>query len=410
MIANYEWAARFRQELTGNILPFWMRHTVDRENGGFYGEVDCDLHVRKDAARTAVINTRILWTFSAAARVLGDPAYRETADWAYDYIVDRFWDKEFGGVYWMLDHLGRPLNIRKQIYAQAFAAYAMAEYFRANGRVEALDWAKQLYRLIEEQSREPEYGGYLEARFRDWTPLEDLRLSEKDLNSPKSMNTHLHVLEGYSNLLRVWPDDGLRDSLKRLLEVTMDRIVDRSTSHFKMFFENDWTSLTDHVSFGHDIEGSWLILEAAEVLGDGPLVERARQLAVRMAQAVYDEGLDTDGSIFYEASHGRLVDPNKHWWAQAEAVVGFYNAYQVSGQEHFRTAAWRAWQYVEDKVVDKVHGEWHAKLKPDGTPWKAEEDPDACLVGAWKCPYHNARVCLEMWGRLSACGGLSGRP
>jgi mannobiose 2-epimerase len=410
MIANYEWAARFRQELTGNILPFWMRHTVDRENGGFYGEVDCDLHVRKDAARTAVINTRILWTFSAAARVLGDSAYRETADWAYEYIVDRFWDKEFGGVYWMLDHLGRPLNIRKQIYAQAFAAYAMAEYFRASGRVEALDWAKQLYRLIEEQSREPEYGGYLEARFRDWTPLEDLRLSEKDLNSPKSMNTHLHVLEGYSNLLRVWPDDGLRDSLKRLLEVTMDRIVDRSTSHFKMFFENDWTSLTDHVSFGHDIEGSWLILEAAEVLGDGPLVERARQLAVRMAQAVYDEGLDTDGSIFYEASHGRLVDPNKHWWAQAEAVVGFYNAYQVSGQEHFRTAAWRAWQYVEDKVVDKVHGEWHAKLKPDGTPWKAEEDPDACLVGAWKCPYHNARVCLEMWGRLSACGGLSGRP
>jgi mannobiose 2-epimerase len=410
MITDREWAARFRQELTGNILPFWMRHTVDRENGGFYGAVDCDLHVDKEAPRTAVINTRILWTFSAAARVLGDPAYRETADWAYDYIVDRFWDKEFGGVYWMLDHLGRPLNIRKQIYAQAFAAYAMAEYFRANGRVEALDWAKQLYRLIEEQSREPEYGGYLEARFRDWTPLEDLRLSEKDLNSPKSMNTHLHVLEGYSNLLRVWPDDGLRDSLKRLLEVTMDRIVDRSTSHFKMFFENDWTSLTDHVSFGHDIEGSWLILEAAEVLGDGPLVERARQLAVRMAQAVYDEGLDTDGSIFYEASHGRLVDPNKHWWAQAEAVVGFYNAYQVSGQEHFRTAAWRAWQYVEDKVVDKVHGEWHAKLKPDGTPWKAEEDPDACLVGAWKCPYHNARVCLEMWGRLSACGGLSGRP
>jgi mannobiose 2-epimerase len=409
MITDREWAARFRQELTGNILPFWMRHTVDRENGGFYGAVDCDLHVDKEAPRTAVINTRILWTFSAAARVLGDPAYRETADWAYDYIVDRFWDKEFGGVYWMLDHLGRPLNIRKQIYAQAFAAYAMAEYFRANGRVEALDWAKQLYRLIEEQSREPEYGGYLEARFRDWTPLEDLRLSEKDLNSPKSMNTHLHVLEGYSNLLRVWPDDGLRDSLKRLLEVTMDRIVDRSTSHFKMFFENDWTSLTDHVSFGHDIEGSWLILEAAEVLGDGPLVERARQLAVRMAQAVYDEGLDTDGSIFYEASHGRLVDPNKHWWAQAEAVVGFYNAYQVSGQEHFRTAAWRAWQYVEDKVVDKVHGEWHAKLKPDGTPWKAEEDPDACLVGAWKCPYHNARVCLEMWGRLSACGGLSGR-
>jgi mannobiose 2-epimerase len=410
MITNAEWAARCRQELTGNILPFWMRHTVDRENGGFYGAIDCDLQVDRQAPRAAVINARILWTFSAAARVLGETAYRETADWAYRYIVDKFWDKEYGGVYWMLDYQGNPISDRKQIYAQAFAAYGMAEYFRATGHAESLEWAKQLYRLIEEKSGEPEYGGYLEARARDWSALEDLRLSDKDLNSPKSMNTHLHVLEAYTNLLRVWDDPGLRASLKRLLEVTMDRIVDNSTGHFKMFFENDWTSLTDHVSFGHDIEGSWLIQEAAEVLGDDDLLERARDLAVRMAQAVYDEGLDKDGSLFYEASHGKLVDPNKHWWAQAEAVVGFYNAYQVSGQEHFRTAAYRAWEYIEDKVVDKVHGEWHAKLKPDGTPWKAEDDPDACLVGAWKCPYHNARVCLEMWGRLLACGGLSGRP
>jgi mannobiose 2-epimerase len=315
--------------------------------------------------------------------------------------VDKFWDKEFGGVYWMLDHLGRPLSIRKQIYAQAFAAYGLSEYLRATGRAESLEWAKQLYRLIEEKSGEPEYGGYLEARFRDWSPLEDLRLSDKDLNCPKSMNTHLHVLEAYTSLLRVWDDPGLRASLAELLRVTMDRIVDGGTAHFKMFFDNQWTSLTDHVSFGHDIEGSWLMQEAAEVLGDRALMERARALAVRMALAVYEEGLDKDGSLFYEASHGRLVDPNKHWWAQAEAVVGFYNAWQVSGQERFRLAAWRAWEYIEDKVVDRVHGEWHAKLKPDGTPWKAQDDRDACLVGAWKCPYHNGRVCLEMMERLS---------
>jgi mannobiose 2-epimerase len=227
-----------------------------------------------------------------------------------------------------------------------------------------------------------------------------MRLSEKDLNSPKSMNTHLHVLEAYTNLLRVWDDGGLRASLRRLLEVTLERIVDHRNAHFKMFFDNQWNSLTDHVSFGHDIEGGWLMLEAAETLGDRELIGRARELAVRMAQAVYDEGLDKDGSIFYEASQGRLVDPNKHWWAQAEAVVGFYNGYEVSGQEHFRTAAWRAWEYIENNVVDRVHGEWHAKLRPDGTPWKADEDSDACLVGAWKCPYHNGRVCLEMMARL----------
>jgi mannobiose 2-epimerase len=401
MMTNHEWAARFRQELTGNILPFWMQYTVDRENGGFHGAIDCDLRVDKQAPRASVIHARILWTFSAAARVLRDAAYRETADWAYDYIIDKFRDKEFGGVYWMLDYQGKPISDRKQIYAQAFAAYGMAEYFGATGRAESLECAKQLYRLIEEKSGESEYGGYVEARARDWSPLEDMRLSAKDLNSPKSMNTHLHVLEAYTNLLRVWPDSGLQGSLTRLLKVTMDRIVDNSTGHFKMFFDNRWASMLDHVSFGHDIEGSWLILEAAEVLGDRGLADRARELAVRMAQAVYDEGLDEDGSIFYEASHGRLIDPNKHWWAQAEAVVGFYNAWQVCGDERFRTAAWRAWEYIEDKVVDKVHGEWHAKLKPDGTPWKASEDPDACLVGAWKCPYHNGRVCLEMMARLN---------
>ena len=401
MITNVEWAARFRQELTGNILPFWMCHTVDRENGGFYGEVDCQLNVNRQAPRAAVINSRILWTFSAAARAVGNTAYAEMADRAYAYIVERFWDKQYGGVYWLLDYQGNPMSDRKQIYAQAFAIYGLAEYFRATGRVESLDYAKRLYRMIEEHSAEPEYGGYIEARARDWSALDDQRLSDKDLNSPKSMNTHLHVLEAYANLLRVLPDPSLRAGLKRLIEVTMDRIVGARTAHFKMFFDNQWTSLTDHVSFGHDIEGSWLIQEAAEVLGDAALIERARGLAMRMAQAVYDQGLDSDGSIFYEASHGRLLDPNKHWWAQAEAVVGFYNAYQVSGQEHFRTAAWRAWEYIEDKVVDQVHGEWHAKLKPDGTPWKADEDADACLVGAWKCPYHNGRVCLEMMARLS---------
>ncbi len=398
MITNAAWAARCRRELTGNILPFWMRHAVDRERGGFHGEIDCDLRVNRQAPRASVINSRILWTFSAAARLLGDAAYRETADWAYSYVAGKFWDREFGGVYWMLDYAGNPVSDRKQTYAQAFAAYGMAEYYRATGKAESLEYAKRLYRLIEEMSGEPVHGGYLEARARDWSALEDQRLSGKDPNSPKSMNTHLHVLEAYTNMLRVRDDPGLRVSLKRLLEATLDHIVDGG--HFRLFFDNQWTSLSDHVSFGHDIEGSWLIQEAAEALGEAALLERARALAVRMAAAVYDEGLDRDGSIFYEASQGRLIDPNKHWWAQAEAVVGFYNAWQVCGEERFRTAAYRAWEYIENQVVDKVHGEWHAKLRPDGTPWKAEEDPDACLAGAWKCPYHNSRVCFEMMNRL----------
>ena len=377
-----------------------MRYTVDRENGGFYGTIGCDLTVDQQAPRASVINTRILWTFSAACRLFG-PQYRETADHAYDYIVKKFWDRDHQGVYWLLDDKGNAISGRKQIYAQAFAIYAMAEYFRATGNPESLGLAQHLFRLIEDHSYDPVWKGYVEARSRDWGALDDMRLSEKDLNSPKSMNTHLHVMEAYTNLLRVWKDPELLAKQRELLEVTMSRIVDDATGHFKLFFDNQWNSLTGHVSFGHDIEGSWLILEAAEVLGDPELVDRARRLAIRMAQTVYQQGLDRDGSLFYEAdSNGAMTDPNKHWWAQAEAVVGFYNAYQVSGQECFREAAYRAWEFIEQKVVDKVHGEWHAKLSPQGTPYTEKDDADACLVGPWKCPYHNSRVCYEMLERL----------
>jgi mannobiose 2-epimerase len=394
-------AGRFRAELEDNILPFWIRHTVDREHGGFHGIIHSDLTVDKKAPRAAVINARILWTFSAAARVLGNPQYREMADRAWDYIIHKFWDKLHGGVYWMLDYKGNPISDRKQIYAQAFTVYAMAEYFRATGRTESLDRAKLLFRLIEKHSRDPVFKGYLEACSRDWGALADMRLSEKDLNSPKSMNTHLHVMEAYTTLLRVWRDPELAARQNDLLEVTMDRIVDGAAGHFRLFFDKQWNSLSDHVSFGHDIEGSWLLSEAAEVLGDPVLLACARKTAVRMAEAVRDEGLDRDGSIFYERdSKGEFVDPNKHWWAQAEAVVGFYNAWQLSGQARFLLAAERAWQYIEARIVDKEHGEWLAKLRPDGTPWKEEEDADACLVGPWKCPYHNSRMCFEMMERL----------
>ena len=395
-----EWAARLRKEVAEDILPFWARHAVDRENGGFYGKIDCDLKVDAQAPRAAVINARILWTYAAACRLV-DPQYREIADRAWHYVIDKFWDAEYGGIYWMVDYLGRAVSDRKQIYAQAFAIYAMAEYFRATGNAASLECAKQLFGLIEAHSYDPLHKGYIEACAREWGTLEDLRLSEKDLNSPKSMNTHLHILEAYTNLLRVWRDAGLLARQKELLEVTMDHIIDARTAHFRMFFDMEWNSLTDHISFGHDIEGSWLLVEAAEVVGDPALLERARKLAMRMADAVSREAVDRDGSIFYEAnSAGVLVDPNKHWWAQAEAVVGFYNAFQLSGEERFRDLAYRAWEFIEAKVVDRAHGEWHAKLKPDGTPFSESEDSDACLVGPWKCPYHNSRVCYEMMERL----------
>ncbi|MDE1986728.1 MAG: AGE family epimerase/isomerase [Alphaproteobacteria bacterium] len=398
--ANDLWAGQFRKELVDNILPFWMRHAVDRENGGFYGLIDTDGNINKQAERAAVINTRILWTFSAASRLIGSD-YRETADWAFDYVTRAFWDRKFGGLFWTVDHDGEFVSARKQIYAQAFGIYAFAEYFRATDNAASLDFAKRLFWLIEDHSYDADYKGYFEARDRDWHELEDQRLSEKDLNSPKSMNTHLHIMEGYTNLLRVWRDPSLMAKQSELLRVTMDRIIDSKTGHFKLFFDEDWTKLSGHISYGHDIEGSWLIVEAAEVLGDAALIARAREMAVAMARAVYEQGLDGDGSLFYEAdAAGKLIDAKKHWWAQAEGVIGFYNAFQLSGDPKFLTAARRLWDYIESKIVDRAHGEWQAKLSPEGRPLTTAEDPDACLAGPWKCPYHNARVCFEMMARL----------
>ena len=394
------WSEQIRKELVGDILPFWMRFAVDHENGGFYGTIDCDLNVEKESLRASVINTRILWTFSAASRLIGKD-YEATAAWAYDAVVNTFWDRKYGGLFWTVDYRGNPVSTRKQIYAQAFGIYAFAEHYRATANADSLDFAKRLFWLIEDHGYDADFKGYVEARDREWLPLEDMRLSDKDLNSPKSMNTHLHVLESYTNLLRVWRDPALVARQTELLKLTMDCIVDSSTGHFRLFFDERWNSLSGQVSFGHDIEGSWLLVEAAEVLGDAALIERARTLAMTMAEAVYSQGVDRDGSLFYEADAlGKLIDPKKHWWAQAEAVVGFYNAYQISGESRFLAASHRAWDYIEAKVVDRVHGEWHAKLTPAGVPLSATEDADACLVGPWKCPYHNARVCYEMIERL----------
>lgn len=396
-----DWARRIQKELIGNILPFWMNYSVDRENGGFYGLVDTARRAEKNAARSSVLNTRILWTFSAATHALGG-AYREISERAFTYLMDKFWDHENEGLFWMLDCQGNPVSTRKQTYGQAFGIYALAEFHRATGSAKALERAMRLFQLIEEHSRDRHNGGYREAFGYDWRPLEDMRLSEKDLNCPKSMNTHLHVLEAYTSLLRVTGDAEVHASLADLVNVFVDRIADASAGHLKLFFDEQWKSLSGNVSYGHDIEASWLLVEAAEMLGDEALIARSRDLAIALANSVYRHGLGRDGGVSFEAdAYHAVIDGNKHWWVQAEAVVGFYNAYQICGDQRFLDASRRVWDYIETKVVDRIHGEWHAKLSPEGRPLTEREDPDVCLAGPWKCPYHNARACFEMLARLA---------
>ncbi len=385
------------RDLRGNVLPFWIREAVDEAHGGFLGYVSDEGVALPLAPKGGVLCSRILWTYSAALRRTGEEAHRRMADRAFAYLRDRFWDGEHGGTYWMLDHAGRPLADRKQTYALAFSLYALAEYHRATGSGEALERAIGLHRAIEAHASDSGHGGYWEARARDWGPLEDVRLSDKDLNAPKSMNTHLHVMEAYAGLVRAWDDPGLRERLRTLVALHLDRILDPATSHLVLFFDERWAPVSRAVSFGHDIEAAWLLVEAAEAAGDPALVARAKAAAVRVARATLAEGVDAvHGGVFAERREDGRLDDEKHWWMQAEAVVGFLCAWELAGEEPFLDAAERAWAFVERFLIDRAHGEWRWRVRRNGRPI-----PGLPKVEPWKCPYHNSRVALETADRVA---------
>lgn len=385
----------FQQELN-NILTYWATYTPDEVHGGFYGQLDNLNRPSPEAPKGAVLNARILWTFAAAYSHGQKPAHLAVARRAYAYLTTYFLDKEHGGVYWSVDYRGQPLDTKKQIYALAFSLYGLAEYYRATGEAAALGHAQALFAAIEAHSFDPARGGYLEALARDWQPLGDLRLSAKDANAQKTMNTHLHVLEAYATLYRVWPDARLRQQLKALLLDFADHIIDPKTQHLILFFDESWQPQPGALSYGHDVEAAWLLLEAAETLGEPGLLAHFRQAAVRLAAAAA-EGLGPDGGLSYEREPAGHLNADRHWWVQAEAVVGFYNAYQVSGEKQFRDKSAGAWRFIQQHLLDREQGEWFWGVRPDYSIMPGEDK-----AGLWKCPYHNGRACLEMLRRLQS--------
>jgi len=323
---------RIEDDLRQNVLPFWIDRVVNRDGGTFFGSISNDLTVDPAAERGALLTSRILWTYAAAHASYGDPDYLAMADHAYGDLMSRFHDGVNGGFYWSIAADGAVLRDRKQVYGQAFALYALAEYHGATGKREPLDQAIATFRLIEKHAK-ARHGGYLEAFGRAWEPIADMRLSEVDLNEPKSQNTHLHIMEAYTRLLALWPDPGLKAALLEIVDTMLLRIVDPATGHLGLFFAEDWTPRSDRVSYGHDIEAAWLLVRAAEALGDPGLLSRIKALALKIADVTLREGVDSDGGVFNQGGPQGLTDTNKEWWPQAEAVVGFMDAFRLSGND-----------------------------------------------------------------------------
>lgn len=379
------------------IANWWKRYSLDKDSGGFHGQVDNQASPVSHATKGIVLNTRILWFFSELAaqsqeRVDIDVAYR-----AFDWLKTFFLDRQFGGLYWELDFQGAPIDAKKQIYAQCFGIYALSSYFKLSGDDEALKLAKSLFELVETHARDHTDGGYIEACTRVWGSIEDYRLSDKDLNCPKSMNTHLHVLEAYTALYSVAPDARVEEALRHVLGVFLDKVKGAGKCHLSLFFDIQWQSLDESVSFGHDIEASWLLYEAAEALGDEVITELVKVAAIELAQSCYEKGIASTGFVMDELEpHTGVFGESSHWWVQAEALVGFVNAYQLTGKQHYLDVCQPIWEFILSEHVDD--GEWL---------WQARSQGGNKLhykAGFWKGPYHNGRSMLELQKRLKAIG------
>jgi mannobiose 2-epimerase len=384
-------------ELTGNIIPFWLKRTIDHQFGGFIGRMDHNGIVKEKAPKGLILNARILWTFSAIYQYDPRPEYLHIARRAFEYLTLKFQDTHYGGYYWMLSYRGEPIDIKKKLYGQAFMVYALSEFVRSTGDSMALNLAKALFQIIEKKAKDRKHRGYLESYNRDWTLAEDYRLSDKDMDEKKSMNTHLHLLEAYTNLYRVWKDESVHKALNILINVFMNHIINSNIHCFQLFFDEKWRPKTDCISFGHDIEGSWLLTEAVHELNDRYLIDLVAAESLQMVEATRSSGLDNDGGLFYKGSPRNILDDDKHWWTQAEAVVGFLNAYKLSANTTYLNTAYRCWQFIENYIVDKKHGEWFWSVSRKGKP-----DTNKDKISKWKGPYHNVRACLEILKRLDS--------
>lgn len=379
-------------ELTERILPFWMKLT-DEKYGGIFGQVDYDLHVDEKADKGGIVTARFLWTFSAAYRVTGNEAYLKTAQHLYHFLKERVYDEEFAGLYWLVDYKGNPKDTRKHVYTQSFGVYALSEYFRASKDEDALELAKKLFFLIEDKGFDHDANAYREEFDREWNEVPNEMLSENGLLADITMNTHIHVLEAYTTLYKVWPTEQVKERITNLLHILHEKIYNNETKFLGVFFDKEWNSLIDLKSFGHDIEASWLIDEAIKAIGiENPAFD---QMVLDIAYNIAGCAIEEDGSLINEQA-GNELDRTRIWWVQAEAIVGFYNAYERTKDEKFLTLAEGLWQYIKNHIIDsRENGEWLWAVDPEGAPLNFNVgDP-------WKASYHNGRFCLEIMERVA---------
>lgn len=380
-----------KEHLISDIIPFW-ENLKDETYGGFYGYMDYDLKVDRKAVKGCILNSRITWFFANAYTLLGETELLTYARHGYEFLKNYCMDKEKGGVFWSVTYDGKPEDTTKHTYNQAFSIYALSSYYEASGDEEALALAKQLMEIIEERCTNE--NGYMEAFDREFKPVENDKLSENGVIAEKTMNTLLHVFEAYTELYRVSKDARAKERLEWMMDLMAERIYNPALHRQEVFFDNDYHSLIDLHSYGHDIETAWLIDRGVEVLEEESYEKKMTPITRNLTERIYEVAFDGH-SLANECENG-VVNQHRIWWVQAETVVGFLNGYQKDrNRKEYLEAAKSQWQFIKDHVIDKRKGsEWFWEVNPDGTPIL-----DRPIVEPWKCPYHNGRMCFEVLKR-----------
>lgn len=376
--------------LKDKIIPFWSR-LKDENNGGFYGRVDFELNIDKGAHKGAILNSRILWFFSASYLTLKDKTILIYAEHAYEFLKKYLIDNKYGGIFWIVDCKGHVVDDRKNIYNQAFAIYALSEFYKATKNSEALDIAVDLYNLIEKKCRDEI--GYYEDFDRVWNVKKQNILCEYDKESIKTMNAHLHILEAYTNLYTVWKNNKLKEDIKELLVLFRDKIFNHDLLYLHGFFDKNFNPTIDFKSYGHDIEASWLLDRACETIGNDNIPIEIKDITTKIADKIIMFAF-INNSVINETVNGK-TDFSRVWWVQAEALVGFFNAYTKTNDPKFLKASKNIWDYIKKYIIDSRNsGEWFWKVDGKNIPYKLN------IVEPWKCPYHNGRMCIEIIERM----------
>ncbi|MDE7186661.1 MAG: AGE family epimerase/isomerase [Lachnospiraceae bacterium] len=377
-----------RKHLTDRIIPFW-KGLRDDVHGGYYGYMDYDLKVDRQAVKGCILNSRIIWFFANACLTLGDKSLLEEARHGYEFMKEYCVDREKGGVYWSVAYDGVPEDTTKHTYNQAFSIYALSSYYDASGDQEALDTAFALFHIIEERCMDEI--GYKEAFDRDFREIENDKLSENGVIAQKTMNTLLHVFEAYTELYRVSGDGKVKERLRWILDTFADKVYNPKLHRQEVFFDREMNSILDLHSYGHDIETAWLIRRGTDIIGEKAYEEKMLPIILDLTREVYEKAFDGH-SLANECEKG-VVDQTRVWWVQAEAIVGFLNACALSPEHtEYLEAAKAEWTFIKEHLVDQREGsEWFWDVNSKGEAVSGKP-----IVEPWKCPYHNGRMCFEV--------------